>query len=379
MKIIQIIPSLGTGGAERLVLNMSEGLEALGHEVFIITFRRGNHFLQLSEGKQIEVIPSHVSYSITGKGHFDTDDFDCRIREINPDIIHSHLFESELISRHNPMNGVRYITHWHGLYEPTKPRSFAQYFAKDTWWNLNSVHCLKRNYERCNNQFLCISDFIADYVKKVINPRLESLHVILNGCDIETFGNYSLQKQSDKFELVSVGSFHSYKNHIFLLRVILHLVDMGITDIRLRLVGDGAERKSLESFCTEKGIKEYVDFLGYVNEPGLYMSQADLLVHGAANEPFGLVFLEAMSMGLPIVAFNSGGVPEIVENGKTGFLTDVNDIDGFAKSILKLKLDPSLVAQFSKAGRASVQKFNMLDYVKKIETLYFELLKTKPV
>ena len=375
MKILQVIPSLGTGGAERLVLDISEGLQRLGHEVFVITFRNDNHFPQLSEGKRIEVIPSHVSYSITGKDSIETEEFDKRIREIEPDIVHSHLIESELVSRHNPMKSVCYVTHWHGMHPPTNPRHFADYLKKDGWWNGNTLKQLKRNYAKCDNHFLCISNFIGDYVSKALNPKPESLHVILNGCDIDQFSNYTLKKDSETFALVAVGSFHTYKNQIFLLKVILNLVNRGVTDVRLKLLGDGAERINLESFCAENNLEEYVYFLGYVNDPGLFMSQCDVLVHGAANEPFGLIFLEAMSMGLPVIAFQSGGIPEIVEDGKTGLLTAVNDVESFASAILKLKDNPQLASQYGEEGKRSVQKFGMEEYVKKVEDLYYKLLK----
>ena len=375
MKIVQVIPSLRTGGAERLVLDITSELQRLGHEVFIITFRQGNHFPQLSEGKHIETIPSTVSYSITGKDCTDTNEFDRRIREIRPDIVHSHLFESELISRHQPMPGVHYITHCHGMYFPTAPRHFADYLTKDGWWNWNALSHLKHNYKKCNNQFLCISNYITDYAKEVFAPNPTSIHTILNGCDILRFGNYARENDSETFDLVAVGSFHTYKNQIFLLKVILQLVEYGVSDVRLKLLGDGAERNNLESFSVDNGLTNYVDFLGYVNNPGDFMSRGDALVHGAPNEPFGLIFLEAMSMGLPIVAFNSGGIPEIVENEKTGLLTNANDVEEFASAILKLKDDPQLATQYGEEGKHAVQKFGMDIYVKKIEDLYYRLLK----
>ncbi|MCF8275962.1 MAG: glycosyltransferase [Flavobacteriales bacterium] len=379
MRILQVIPTLGRGGAERLVLNISEALEKLGHEVLIVIFRPEIGYPELVGNLNVQVVPSRVSYSVLGKDILETDEFDKLVAKYKPDVIHSHLLESEFVSRRNPAKGVTYVTHWHGCHPPTNPRSFSDYFKKDTWWNINAIRLLQRGYAKCDNQFICISEFIGNYVMRALHPKKDHLKVILNGCDINEFIYEGLEKDNNTFTLLSVGSFHAYKNHIFLLKVMKHLSDNGVNDLRLQFLGDGAERQQLENFVKSNDLNNQVEFLGYVKNPNSYMNQAHALVHSAIDEPFGLILLEAMSVGLPIVAFNSGGVPEIVENGKTGFLTDVNDIDGFANSILKLKSDPSLVAQFSKAGRASVQKFNMIDYVKKIEALYFELVKTKPV
>ncbi|MFT4524221.1 MAG: glycosyltransferase involved in cell wall biosynthesis [Bacteroidia bacterium] len=377
LKIVHVIPSLQKGGAERLVLNISEQLVLLGHTVHIIVFREGNEYLDLSSGINIEVIPSQVLYSLTGKDITETEAFDARIREIQPDIIHSHLLESEFVSRFNPLEGTTYVTHWHGCHPPTNSKKFKDYFSKDSWWSINSINQLKRQYKHCNNHFLCISNFIELYVKRAFNPNDENVTVILNGTDLSKFKFESVERDKEVFTMVTVGSFNTYKNQIFLLKVIKALKELGLVNFKLQLLGDGIERKNLESYSKNNSLGNMVEFFGYVDNPGHYMNRAHALVHSAIDEPFGLILLEAMSCKTPVVAFQSGGIPEIVLNGKTGLLTGVNDVSAFVQALTQLNSNSSLIKELGEAGQKAVQEFAIDKYVKRIENLYFDLLKTK--
>jgi glycosyltransferase involved in cell wall biosynthesis len=379
LRIIQLIPTLGKGGAERLVLDISQQLVRLGHDLLIITFRAQNDYPELSKGLKIEVIPAQVAYSFTGKGISETESFDKRLKEFKPNVVHSHLLESEFVSRFNPQLGVLYLTHWHGCHPPTNKRSFSDYFKKDTWWNINSIHHLKQNYTKCNNQFLCISDFIRVYVKRALNTDDHRLNVILNGTNLSNFSYQKQEKNEERFTMVAVGSFHIYKNQIFLLKVMKRLKDAGKTSFLLQLLGDGAERKKLQTFVDANELNEMVEFLGYVSDPGYYMNRAHALVHSAIDEPFGLILLEAMSCHIPIVAFNSGGIPEIVQHEKTGLLTTVNDIATFATAIEKLQTNSTLCEKLGTKGSQVVKDFEIGDYVKRIENLYFDLLNKQAI
>jgi len=375
LRIVQVIPNLRKGGAERLVLDISLQLIKLGHEVFIITFEPGNEYSEITEGLNIEVIPSEVSYSITGKGNFNTQEFDNRVRYLKPDIIHSHLLEAEFASRHNTLEGVIYITHWHGCHPATDPRPIYDYLKKDTWWNKNSIKQLSKRYVQCNNQFLCISDFIRNYVSRAFKSDDQHLHVILNGIDLSNFKYEKAQKHPSKFVLLSVGSLRPFKNQIFLLHVMKKLKEDGHEDIVLRLLGGGSSQDNLETFTRQNALQDMVEFLGYDSSPGHHLNRADVMVHATVNEGFGLVFLEAMSCRIPVVAFRSGGIPEIVQHEKTGLLSNVNDVNSFVQSILRLKKEQDLCKQYGIEGQKAVQQFEIGKYTKRIEGLYLHLLK----
>jgi L-malate glycosyltransferase len=377
LSIVHVIPDLRKGGAERLVLDMAHEHLANGHQVNIITFRDRDEYPGLSAKINVQAIPSEVVYRLGGKDVINTAEFDARIRELNPDIIQSHLTEAEFISRHNPLKSAVYTSHWHGCYTLTNPRPFSEYLTKDAYWKMNAISQLKRRYLECNNQYLCISEFIKEYVDRALSPPPKNLHVIPNGCDLSNFKYEEVAKSATDFNLVSVGSFHWYKNHLFLLKVMKRLNEKGFKDIKLTFLGDGAMRDKLEAFTAKNNLQNCVTIKGYVDNTTDFLNTANVLVHSAIDEPFGLVLLEAMSCKLPIVAFRSGGIPEIVQHERTGFLTDVNDVEAFASYILELKGSKHLEQHMGSRGREVVQQFSIQNYVQQVEDLYHRLIERK--
>ncbi len=101
---------------------------------------------------------------------------------------------------------------------------------------------------------------------------------------------------------------------------------------------------------------------------------ADLLLLPSQKESFGLVALEAMSSGVPVIGSRAGGIPEVVVHGKTGFLAEVGDIVTMAEQAVRLLTDEDLYHRMSVAGRERAQtQFHIRDKVAEYESLYFSL------
>lgn len=373
MRILHVIPSLGKGGAERLVLDICHELQKAGNQVEIVVFRPLNHFTELSKGLSIHVIPSEVRYSITSPDKINTERFDAFVDEFRPQIIHSHLLESEFITRNRPIETCTYITHWHGCHPPTNERKLLDYLKKDSWWYLYSVYRLKRQYKRSKNHFLCISNFIQDYVKRAFNPSEDHLHLLLNATDLSKFEPQCKENDTSIFRLVAIGSFHPYKNQIFLLHAMKMLFELGETNVELIILGDGLERPKLEKYVSDNDLGRSVIFKGYVDTPEEFIQQSDALVHAAIDEPFGLILVEAMNMGLPVVAFRSGGIPEIVHDQNHGLLSETGDLEAFVHNIIQLKTDRSFRERLSQAARIRAQEFDIRRYVENLKSLYSRL------
>ncbi len=127
-----------------------------------------------------------------------------------------------------------------------------------------------------------------------------------------------------------------------LLWMIKALAKLAVQNIPFKLViaGDGSERKTLEQ-TAQKYLPNRVLFVGKIERGKMYQfySGGDLFAFPGIRESLGMVFLEAESCGLPIVAFNNGGIPEVVENGKTAFLTEIFNEDLFCESVKQLLQD----------------------------------------
>jgi N-acetyl-alpha-D-glucosaminyl L-malate synthase BshA len=143
----------------------------------------------------------------------------------------------------------------------------------------------------------------------------------------------------------------------------------------LVLVGDGPERQRVEEMVASLGLSRHVAFLGEQLQVGRLLSQADLFLLPSEQESFGLAALEALSSGVPVVASNVGGLPEVVRHGETGWLVPVRDPAALAAAVVKLLADEPRRAAMGKAARAdALARFRPEPVVGRVEALYRELL-----
>jgi len=114
---------------------------------------------------------------------------------------------------------------------------------------------------------------------------------------------------------------------------------------RFLVVGDGPDRADVERRAVEYGLEDEVVFLGEQDDPVALLSISDLFLLPSSQESFGLAALEAMACGVPVVASNVGGLPEIIQDGITGFACPPDDVDGMARRAVTLLTDPDLHAR----------------------------------
>lgn len=144
---------------------------------------------------------------------------------------------------------------------------------------------------------------------------------------------------------------------------------------KLVFVGDGPERGPAESLARELGVAPDVVFLGNQELIQEILPMADVLLLPSEHESFGLVALEAMSCGTPVVATNRGGLPEVVRPGETGFLHDPHDVDGQAASVLRLLRDPALAdAMAQRARQVTEERWCISCVIEDYLALYDRLL-----
>jgi len=120
---------------------------------------------------------------------------------------------------------------------------------------------------------------------------------------------------------------------------------------KLLMVGDGPDRPRAEWLSDNLGVSDDVHFVGKWTDTEQLLAVSDILVLPSELESFGLVALEAMASEVPVIATSVGGLGEVVESGKDGFLLPVGDIDGMAEAALTLLTDPARRESMGKAGR----------------------------
>jgi len=124
---------------------------------------------------------------------------------------------------------------------------------------------------------------------------------------------------------------------------------------RLLLIGDGPERSTAEWMVRRKGIQERVHFLGKQDRVHEKLAIADLMLMPSQLESFGLAALEGMACEVPAVATRVGGVPEVIDDGKTGLLADVGDVATMARQAIELLSDEARLRQMGKRARIAAQ------------------------
>ena len=149
--------------------------------------------------------------------------------------------------------------------------------------------------------------------------------------------------------------------------------------VRLLLVGEGPELPRIEQYCREAGLADQVNFLGTVRDVEAVLVGADVFLLPSETESFGLAALEALSCEVPVVASLVGGVPEVVENGVSGFLRPVGDVAGMAEAVDRLLCNEEERLEMGKNGRLqTLERYSQERVVGCYRELYEEVLREKP-
>jgi N-acetyl-alpha-D-glucosaminyl L-malate synthase BshA len=148
---------------------------------------------------------------------------------------------------------------------------------------------------------------------------------------------------------------------------------------KLLLVGDGPERQNLEILCRDLNLSEYVRFLGKQDPVEELLAVSDLFLMPSETESFGLAALEAMACQVPVIASNAGGIPEIMIQGVTGFMSDVGDVDDMSKRAISILIDDERHNQFKIQALEHAKKYDLEIVLPKYEAYYEKVLQDSAV
>jgi N-acetyl-alpha-D-glucosaminyl L-malate synthase BshA len=205
----------------------------------------------------------------------------------------------------------------------------------------------------------------SDGVTAISNYLKEATKEIFNFDDIAVIPNFvcqseyqrhpvpelraSLAPQGDPL-LVHVSNFRPVKRPVDCVEILARVLKKGI-QTRLVMVGDGSEKTNVEHRARCLGVYENCVFVGKQPKIVDYLSAADVLLLPSEQESFGLAALEAMACEVPVIASRVGGVPEVVTDGETGFLSEVGDVEKMANDAARLLTDAALRSEMGKRAR----------------------------
>jgi len=230
-----------------------------------------------------------------------------------------------------------------------------------------------KTISRCTH-LIAITEQIRQLYSKVFDE--DRISVIPLGVDTQIFKPANKNNTKKEFEILFVGSLYPLKGVEFLIKSMKLLVNEE-ENVKLKIVGEGPEKERLKLLANKLKLRNKIHFEGFVphNKIVKYYQNCDLFCFLTLGEPFGIVILEAMACGKPVIASNIGGPAEIVKDGKTGFLVNPSNVRLVAEKILKLIRDRKLRERMGKEARKTVLKrYSLKKISEEYHRLYRKLL-----
>ena len=380
MRIVHIIPTLNIGGAERLALDISQRLGKMGHAVkLLVLHKNGGYILPKNATFMVEFLQEDFElHFLRGSKHYPSKLYSA-IKSFNPDIIHSHLQESEFLSRLIPLSEdhkVAWFSHCHDSMPRLRPPSGFALWRKSWFIAHYEYRVLQNLYNKKQPQhFIAISTTEKQYLENS-KGLVGETSLLPNAINVQRFTNPNEPIPSESLGLINVGSFQAKKNQAYLLPVLSHLHKQIKTASRLNCLGDGLLRTSFIEEAQRIGMSSYVSAPGNVDHVTQHLWRNSIYVHSAKYEPFGLVLIEAMAAGLPVIALDAGGNRDIVKDGVNGYLLpQETGPEEFAEKIIAVWRDKKLLKSLQEGAVKSAALFDIKPYCEKLVKLYEKALR----
>ena len=228
-------------------------------------------------------------------------------------------------------------------------------------------------------EVIVCSDALRRWVRETHHTSASRLHVFHNCVDVKRFvprpegtPRLDLGLPDGALRLIAVGTLGRGVNKRMdvCIRATADAVARG-GNVGLVIAGDGDQRQELEALAASLGVADRVQFLGMRSDVPALMASSDIFVHAAPFEPFGIVCVEAMACGLPVVVPDGGGIGEAVLDGETGFIYPTLDHGALSTAILRLDADRVSLARMSARALEDVRaRFSVETYMDRLYALY---------
>jgi glycosyltransferase involved in cell wall biosynthesis len=268
-------------------------------------------------------------------------------------VVHVHTYGSHILGvraalrRHLPVLRTE-----HGIYHYLDPS--CSLFRQ---WALQKTDCV-----------VAVSDYVGRFVERQAPFARPKLRVIRNGVDA-TYFHPQEPPGRGPFTFALVCRLEPWKRVDLVIGAVAR-----VPEIRLRIAGDGSARRKLQALAHELRVDDRVCFLGYRRDPRPVIADSHAAINSSRDEPLGLSVLEALAMQRPVVAFAGGGIPEIVQDGRTGWLVHENSIEALAARLSEASADRQHAAALGANARAFIaQNCRIEDMCKGYARVYSEL------
>ncbi|MCA0931050.1 glycosyltransferase [Lutimonas saemankumensis] len=342
MRICLVIPLFGSGGGQRFISTISNFWSEAGHEVSIISLRKGDPFFSLSGNVSVRYL-DYVEIKEKSKlnrlrSRLMTF-FNLRneIRKVNPDFVLSILSSTNVLT----LLSTRMLdipVYVNDVMSPYRKRSLLERKAR------------KILYKRANGIIA-----LTEEAKIFIMNETGCKNVIVIPRPVKKIKDYpDIIKEKI---ILSVGRLHPDKGHKYLLQICKKL---NRKDWKFVILGEGELQQSLIELANNLDIRDQILFVGAVQNIDPWLRKASVFAFTSISEAWGNALTESMAAGVPSVSFDCDVAPRhIIEDGINGYIVPLLDIDAFVKKIEMLIDDPSLRDRISKKAKTDSTKYDL--------------------
>jgi len=386
VKLAHLIARMGTGGAEENTSYTIRGLDKAKYEIdLIVGDEFGNHYERIFQKEKIKVI--QISRFIGNLNFwYDITLFINLIKIFyrnRYDIVHTHGTKAGIIGRiAAKITGVPIIIH--GLHG-----SALDAFSSK-WLNILFLY-LERLAGSFTDAHISVSTILSqNYLKQKIG-KAERYYTVRSGMELSNFfqdnepGIEAIRKEfsigPDDFVIGNISRLELLKGHSLLLRAFKILREQEKDKSRriiLMIIGDGEEKDNIYQDIKKLGLEKSVILKGYRNDIPNILATIDLLVHTSFREGLPRVLVQAAATGIPMVAFNVDGIPEIIRDGYNGFLVEPKNINQLVEKITIYLRKPELLKMHGDNSKKVVKnRWTIEGMVKGTDKIYSKLIEEK--
>jgi 1,2-diacylglycerol 3-alpha-glucosyltransferase len=364
----------GYGGVTVYVRTLANFLINQGHEVKVFVWESKN----LSGEDLAKCYTFHafdVVKKVRGKAGFSPVKMLYLAKKFNPDIIHNHSqytmgLHAILVSK---ILKIPLVNHYHMYLEKTTDY-FPDILQKTKKITFYAIALNTKLFFNSSDLVITPSQIMRNHLLKTGVKK--PIEVIPFGINLSQF---NLKRQNnDIFTFIHVGRLNAEKNIVRLVEIFYRFsIDK---NVKLKIIGDGPEKDKILSFVDEYNISNKIELLGWIKREELpkQYAHSDCFITLSDSETFGIVILEAMASGLPIIGANEAAIPNLIKNDYNGFLVDINDKNKIINCMNILYKNEELKKAFSNNSKNIAKKYEESKVFKQLEQLYFKLVeKTK--
>ncbi len=382
IRVLRVIARLNVGGPALHVTYLATGLAERGYETTLVAgeIGRGEEsmaFVARQHGVEVmglsglgrEVSPLRDLVAAVR--------LSAVIRRLRPDIVHTHTAKAGAVGRLAAlMTGRR---------RPVVVHTFHGHVLRGYFGRGGSLffRSIETALARVTDRLVAVSPEVRDeLVRMWVAPR-SKFSVVRLGIELEsrvTFTGDPAEVRrrhgigADRFVVGWFGRMTSVKRTEDLVTMLVGLRDRGI-DALLLLVGDGSDRLLVEQRAHDLGIARHCLFVGYQEDVAPWYAVCDAVALTSANEGTPVTIIEALAAARPVVVTSVGGVPDVVDEGETGFLVRPGDTHAIAERLAILAADPERRRVMGELGRERVlERYAVSRLVGDVDALYRELL-----